>query len=241
MDLEETSSDSDRWVSSLEADAINTHSRNNGHVSNTSLCQNPGHSVKLQCAPGDSQLRLSLEALCRESKQKKHRKKQSKPHAVKPFSGMSLSHQGNGYPLRKRSHSASWETASDDPSQSKYVSKPEASSPNLLRLSPEKDTVMWKSQSFPSLCVSSKISSRPSKQKDSPGKRKRAAISLDANSSNQSVVASLNDSLFSRSSEQCTNRKSGFVKTSLLKSLSNGVVQLAEVADLPRHNSALSE
>ncbi|NXD09769.1 SLF2 protein, partial [Nothocercus nigrocapillus] len=241
MDLEETSSDSDRWVSALEADAINTHSRNNGHVSNTSLCQNPGHSVKLQCAPGDSQFRLSLEACCRERKQKKHRKKQSKSHTAKPFSGMNLSPQGNGYPLRKRSHSASWETASDDPSQSKHTSKPEASSPNLRRRSPEKATVMWKSQSFPSLCVSSKMPSRPPKQKDSPGKRKRTAVSLDTNSSNQSVVASLNDSLFTRSSEQCRNRKSDFVKTSLLKSSSNGVVQLMEAAALPGHDSALSE
>ncbi|NWX93100.1 SLF2 protein, partial [Nothoprocta pentlandii] len=240
MDVEETSSDSDRWVSSLEADAINTHSRNNGHVSNTALCQSPGHSVKLQCASGDPQYRLSLEARCRERKQK-HRKQQSKPHAAKPFSEMSLSHQGNGYPLRKRSHSASWETASDDPSQSKHVSKPEASSPNLLRLSPEKGTVMWKSQSFPSLCVSPKMPSRPSKQKDSPGKRKRTAVGLDANSSNPSVVASLNDSLFSRSSEQCRNRKSDFVKTGFLKSLSNGVVQLMEAAAQPRHDSTLSE
>ncbi|NWI11406.1 SLF2 protein, partial [Crypturellus soui] len=233
MDLEENSSDSDRWVSSLEVDAINTHSRNNGHVSNTSLCQNPGHSVKLQCAPGDSQFRLSLEALCRERKQKQHRKKQSKPHAVKPFSGMSLSHQV----CLKRS----LKLQIYDPSQSKHVSKPETSSPNLLRLSPEKATVMWKSQSFPSLCVSSKMSSRPSKQNDSPGKRKRTTVSLDANSSNQSVVTSLNDSLFNRSSEQCRYRKSDFVKSSLLKTSSNGVVQLMEAAALPRHDSTLSE
>ncbi|NXE57240.1 SLF2 protein, partial [Casuarius casuarius] len=241
VDLEETSSDSDKWVSPLEADSRKTCARNNGNVSNTSLCQNPGHSVKLPCAPSDSQFRLSLEALCRERKQKKRRMKQSKPHPVKPFSGTSLSHQGNGCPLRKRSHSASWETASDDPSQSKNVSKPEASSSNLLRPSSEKATVMWKRQSFPSLCLSSKTSSRPSKQKDFPGKRKRTAVNLDANSSNQSVVASLNDPLFSRSSEQGRNRKSDFVKNSLLKSPCNGVGQLMEAAALPRHDSALSE
>ncbi|NXG36625.1 SLF2 protein, partial [Dromaius novaehollandiae] len=241
VDLEETSSDSDKWVSPLEADSRKTSARNNGNVSSTSLCQNPGHSVKLPCAPSDSQFRLSLEALCRERKQKKRRMKQSKPHPVKPFSGTSLSHQGNGCPLRKRSHSASWETASDDPSQSKNVSKPEASSSNLLRPSSEKATVTWKSQSFPLLCLSSKTSSRPSKQKDFPGKRKRTAVNLDANSSNQSVVASLNDPLFSRSSEQGRNRKSDFVKNSLLKSPCNGVGQLMEAAALPRHDSALSE
>ncbi|XP_025925470.1 SMC5-SMC6 complex localization factor protein 2 isoform X1 [Apteryx rowi] len=240
MDPEETSSDSDKWVSSLEADTRKTCARNNGNVSNASLCQNPGHSVKLPCAPSDPPFRLSLEALCRERKRKKHRMKHSKLHPVKPFSGTSLPHQGNGCPLRKRSHSASWETASDDPSQSKHVSKPEASSPNL-RPSPEKATVMWKSQSFPSLCLSSKMSSSPSKQKDFPGKRKCTAMNLDANSSNQSVVASLNDPLFSRSSEQCRNRKSDFVKNRLLKSPRNGVVQLMEAAALPRHDSALSE
>ncbi|NXA36290.1 SLF2 protein, partial [Eudromia elegans] len=233
MDLEENSSDSDRWVSSLEADAINTHSRNNGHVSNTSLCQNPGHSVKLQCAPGDAQFRLSLEACCRERKQKKHRKKQSKPHAVKPLSGMSLSHQ---VCLK-----GSLNLQIYDSSQSKHVSQPEASSPDLPRLSPEKATNMWKSQSFPTLCASSKVSSRPPRQKDSPGKRKRTAVSLDANGSNQSVVESLNDSLFSKSPEKCRNRTSNFIKTSFLKSSSNGVVQLMEAATLPGHDSVPSE
>ncbi|KFV76038.1 hypothetical protein N308_06706, partial [Struthio camelus australis] len=241
MDLEEASSDSDKWVSSSEADTRKTCARNNGNVSNTSLCQNPGRSVKLPCAPSDSQFRRSLEALCRERKQKKHRMKQSKPHPVKPFSGASLSHQGNGCPLRKRSHSASWETASDDPSQSKHISKPEASSPNLLRLSSEKATVMRKSQSFPSLCLSSKMSSGPSKRKDFSGKRKRTAVSSDANSSNPSVITSLNDPRFSRSSEQCGNRKSDFVKKSLFKSPCNGIVQLMDAAALPRHDSVLSE
>ncbi|XP_062436321.1 SMC5-SMC6 complex localization factor protein 2 [Rhea pennata] len=241
VDQEETSSDSDKWVLSLEADTQKTCAGNNGSVSSTALCQNPGHSVKLPYGPSDPQYRLSLEALRRERKWEKHKKKQSMPPPVKPFSGTSLSHQGNGCPLRKRSHSVSWETTSDDSSQSKHTSKPEASSPNLVRLSSEKATIMWKSQSFPSLCLSSKMSSRPSKQKDLPGKRKRTAMNLEANSSNQSAVASLDDSLFSRSSEQCRNRKSDFMKNSLLKSPCNGVVQLTEAAALPRHDSTLLE
>ncbi|OPJ84278.1 protein FAM178A [Patagioenas fasciata monilis] len=51
--------------------------------------------------------------------------------------GTSVSHQGNGYPLGKLSHSGSRETASDDPSQPKpkQASKHEVSSPNALRMS----------------------------------------------------------------------------------------------------------
>lgn len=93
MDLEDTSSDSDKWVSSSEADTQKACARNNGTVNNASLCRNPGLPTELCCSPTDSELRLPLEALCREGKRNKHRVKQSKPHPVKPFSGTSLSRQ----------------------------------------------------------------------------------------------------------------------------------------------------
>ncbi|NXE18848.1 SLF2 protein, partial [Ardeotis kori] len=242
MDLEDTSSDSDKWVSSSEADSQKACARNNGTANNISLCQTPGLPVKLPCAPTDSEFRLSLEALHRERKRKKHRMKESKPHPVKPFSGTSVSHQGNGCPLRKISHSGSRETASDDPSQPKptQVSTHEASSPNALRASSEMATGVWKSQSVPSHCLRPKMSSGRSKQIDFPGKRKRTAMSVDADSSNQSKVSSLNDTAF-RSSAKCKNRRSDFVKNILLKSSCGDVLQLMEAADLPRHDSALPE
>ncbi|NXN59446.1 SLF2 protein, partial [Rynchops niger] len=236
MDLEDTSSDSDKWVSP-EADTRKASVRNNGTVNNTSLCQNPGLPMKLPCAPADSEFRLSLEALRRGRKQKKHRMKQSKPHSVKPFSGTSVSHQGNGCPLRKIPRSGSRETASDDPSQPKQVSKHEASSPNALGMSSE----VWKSQSIPSRCLTSKMSSGQSKQIDFPGKRKHAAMSVDADSSNQSEVSTLNDPAFSRSSAICKNRKSDFVKNILLKSSCGDVLQLMEAAALTRCDSTLPE
>ncbi|KGL87388.1 hypothetical protein N301_14671, partial [Charadrius vociferus] len=234
MDLEDTSSDSDKWVSSSEADTPKACAF--GTVNSTSLCQNPGLPMKLPCAPPDSEFRLSLEALCGESKQKKYRINQSKPHAVKPFSGTSVTYQGNGCPLREIPHSGSRETASDDPSQPKQVSKHEGSSPNALRMSE-----MQKSLTVPSLCLTSKISSGQSKQIDFPGKRKRTAMSVDADSSNQSEVSSLNDPAFSRSSTKCKNRRSEFVKNILLKSTCGDVLQLMEAAALPRYDSALSE
>ncbi|KAM6347834.1 SMC5-SMC6 complex localization factor protein 2 isoform 4-T4 [Alca torda] len=236
MDLEDTSSDSDKWVSP-EADTRKASARNNGTVNNTSLCQNPGLPMRLPCAPADSEFRLSLEALCRERKQKKHRMKQSKPRSVKPFSGTSVSHQGNGCPLRKIPRSGSRETASDDPSQPKWVSKHEASSPNALGMSSD----VRKSQSIPSRCLTSKMSSGQSKQIDFPGKRKHAAMSVDADSSNQSEVSSLNDPAFSRPSAKCKNRKSDFVKNIFLKSTCDDVLQLMEAAALPRYDSTLPE
>ncbi|XP_014815356.1 PREDICTED: SMC5-SMC6 complex localization factor protein 2 isoform X2 [Calidris pugnax] len=199
MALEDTSSDSDKWVSP-EADTRKACARNNGTVNSTSLCQNPGLPMKFPCIPADSEFRLSLEALRRERKRKKHRMKQSKP--VKPFSGTSVSHQGNGCPLRKIPCSGSRETASDDPSQPKQVSKHEAS-PNGLGMSSE----MQKSQPVPSRCLTSKISSGQSKQIDFPGKRKRAATSVDADSSNQPELSLLNDPAFSGSSAECKNRR----------------------------------
>ncbi|NXJ73565.1 SLF2 protein, partial [Trogon melanurus] len=241
MDLEDTSSDSDKWVSLSEADARKACARNNGTANNTSLCQNPGLPMKLPCAPADTEFRLSLEALRRERKRKKHRTKPSTPHPVKPFSGTSVSHQGNGCPLRKIPHSGSRETASDDPSKvkPKQVSKHEVSSPNALRTSSEMAAGMWRSPSVPSCCLTSKVSSGRSNQIDFPGKRKRAALSVDADGSNQSEGSSLNDSAFSRSSAKHENRKSGTVKTVCLKSVCGDVLQLTDAAALPRCDSAL--
>ncbi|NXX54205.1 SLF2 protein, partial [Scopus umbretta] len=241
MDLEDTSSDSDKWVSSSEAHARKACARSNGTANNASLCQNPGLPLKLPCTSTDPEFRLSLEALNREENLKKHRMKQPKPHPVRPFSGTSLSHQGNGCPLRKIPRSGSRETASDDPSQPKpkQVSKHEASSPNALRTSSEMVAGMRKSQSVPSHYLRFKIPSRRSKQIDFPGKRKR--MSVDADSSNQSELSSLNDPAFSRSSAKCKNRKSDFVKNILLKSTCGDVLQLMEAAALPRHDSTLPE
>ncbi|NXW41660.1 SLF2 protein, partial [Nyctiprogne leucopyga] len=243
MDLEDTSSDSDKWISSSEADTQKAGARNNGAANNMSLCQNPGLPMKLPCTPPDSDFRSSLEALRRERKRKKHRMKQSKPHPVKPFSGTSVSHQGNGCSLRKIPHSDSRETASDDPFQPKpkQVSKHEASSPNALRKSSEKAAGMQKSQSVPPHCLSYKMSSGRSKQIDFPGKRKHAAMSTDADSSNQSEVPSLSDPAFSRSSAKCKNRTSDFIKNIFLKSTCGDVLQLMEAAALPRHDSTLPE
>ncbi|NXY75286.1 SLF2 protein, partial [Glareola pratincola] len=228
MDLEDTSSDSDKWVSP-EADTRKASARNNGTVNNTSLCQNPCLPMKLLCAPADSEFPLSLEALCRERNQKKHRMKQSKPHSVKPFSGTSVSHQ---VCLK-----GSLKVEINDPSQPKQVSKHEASSPIALGMSSE----MWKSQSIPSRCLTSKMSSGQSKQIDFPGKRKHAAVSVDADSSNQSEVSSLNDPAFSRPSAKCKSRRSDFVKNILLKSACGDVLQLMEAAALPRYDSTLPE
>ncbi|KFU91517.1 hypothetical protein M959_09988, partial [Chaetura pelagica] len=237
MDLEDTSSDSDKWVSSSEPDTKKACTRNNGTVNNTSPSQNPGLPRKLPCASTDSELMLSREALRRERKRKKHRMKQSKPRPVKPFSGTSISHQGNGCPLRKIPHSGTGETASDDTSQPKHASKHEAISPNAVRTSSEVVTGMWKSQSVPSHCLTSKMSSGLSKQKDFPRKRKCTAMNVDADSSNQSEVSSLRDPAFSRSSAKSKNTRSKFVKNILLKSTCNDVLQLMEAAALPRQDS----
>ncbi|NWX01967.1 SLF2 protein, partial [Caloenas nicobarica] len=243
VDLEDSSSDSDNWVSSSEADTRKAWARSNGAVNNVSLCQKPGLPMKRPCPPAVSELRLPLEALRRERKGKKHGMKESQPHSVRVFSGTSVSHQGNGYPLRKISRSSSRETASDDPSQPKpkQVSKHEASSPNALRMSSGMTPGMWRSQSVSSCCLSSEVSSGRSKQIDFPGKREHTAMSLDADSSNQSEVSSLNDPAFSRSSANCKNRRSEFVKNIFLKSTCGDVLQLMEGAALPGHDSTLPE
>ncbi|NXP45645.1 SLF2 protein, partial [Heliornis fulica] len=241
MDPEDTSSDSDKRISPAEADTVKACSRNNSTAKGTSLCQNPGLPIKLSCTPADSEFRLSLEALCRERKWKKHRMKQSKLRPVKPFSGTSVPHQGNGYPLRKIPYSGSKETASDDPSQPKpkQVSKHEASSPNALRTSSETVAGVQKSQSVSSCCLRSKMTSGQSKQKDFPRKRKRTTMNVDADDSNQSEVSGVNDSSFSCTPKKCEN--SNVVRNTLLNSTSGDVLQLKEGAVLPRHDSSLPE
>ncbi|XP_026707311.1 SMC5-SMC6 complex localization factor protein 2 [Athene cunicularia] len=241
MDLEDASLASDKWVSLSEADTRKACARNNGTANNTSPCQKPGLPMKLSHNSAESKFRLSLEALCRERRRKKRKMKQSQTHPAKPFSGTRLSHQGNGCSLRKMPHSASRETASDDPSQAKQVSKHGGSSPNALRTSSEMTAGIWKSQPIPSHCLISKMSSGRSKQIDFPGKRKHTAMSVDAKSSEQSEVSNLSDSACSRSSAKCKNRRSDFVKNILLKSASGDVLQLREAAALPRHDSTLSE
>ncbi|KAM9012159.1 SMC5-SMC6 complex localization factor protein 2 isoform 2-T2 [Ara ararauna] len=227
MDLEDTSSDSDKWDSSPEADS-QACDRNNGTVNNTALRQAPGLPRKLPRTPTDSEFTMSLGALCRERKS---------------FSGTSVSHQGNGFPLRKIPHSGSRKTASDDPSQPKpkRVSRHEASSSNALRTSSEMATGVQKTHSVPSCCLRTKMSSGRSEQIDFPEKRKHAAMSVDAGSSNRSEVSSLNEPAFSRSPAKCKNRKSHFVKNILLKSTCGGVLQLMETAALPKHDSPLPE
>ncbi|NXN66771.1 SLF2 protein, partial [Himantopus himantopus] len=222
MDLGDTSSDSDKWVLSSEADSPKAF----GTVNNASLCQTPGLPVQSPCSPTDSEFRLSLEALHRERKQKKHRMKQSKPHAVKPSSGTSVTHQVCLNGLLK--------VDINDPSQPKQVSRHEGSSPDALRMSE-----IQKSLSVPSHCLTSKISSGQSKQIDFPGKRKRTAMGVDADRSDQPEVSGLNDPAFSRSSAKCKNRRPEFVKNILLKSTCGDVLQLMEAATLPRYDSAL--
>ncbi|POI33659.1 hypothetical protein CIB84_002588 [Bambusicola thoracicus] len=230
MDVEETSSDSDRWVLA-EADSQKACARNNSNANSTSLCQNSGLLLKLPCTPPDSKFRLALETLHRGGKQKRHGTKQSKAHHLKPFSRTSVSHQGNGY-SRKISHPGSRETDSDDASQPKQDSKHDVSSPNALRMSPEKAASVWKSQSVPLVGCRSRRSSR---------KRKRTVMSVYANSPNQCEEASSNDPALRRSSATGKNRKSTLVKNVVLKSSCMGALQLMEAAALPRCDSPHSE
>ncbi|NXP19846.1 SLF2 protein, partial [Scytalopus superciliaris] len=241
-DLRDIRSDSDKWVSPPEADTQKACTRNSGTVSTTSLCQSPGTPIKLPCSPTDSAFRLSLEAPCRERERKKQELKQSKPHPVKAFSGTSILHQGNGCPLRKIPHFGSRETASDDPSQAKVtqvLKKHEASFPHAFRTSSEMASGTPKSPAVPSHCLTSKVSSGTSKQRDSAGKRKHTAMSVDEDSSDEFEVSSLNDPAFSISSSKCKNRRTDFVKSILLKSAHDDVLQLKDITALSRHDSTL--
>ncbi|XP_042674305.1 SMC5-SMC6 complex localization factor protein 2 isoform X2 [Centrocercus urophasianus] len=230
MDTEETSSDSDGWVLA-EADSWKAGARNNSNANSTSLCHSSGLLLKLPCTPPDSKFRLALGTLHRGGKQKTRRTKQSKAHHLKPFSRTSVSHQGNGY-SRKISRSASREAASGDPSQPKQDSKHDVSSPNSLRMSPEKAASVWKSQSAPLVGRRAQMSS---------GKRKRTVMSVYANSSNQCEEASSSDPALRRSSATGKNQRSALVKNIVLKSPCVDALQLVEAAALPRRDSPHSE
>uniref|UniRef100_A0A8V5FTM4 Coiled-coil SMC6 And NSE5 INteracting (CANIN) domain-containing protein n=1 Tax=Melopsittacus undulatus TaxID=13146 RepID=A0A8V5FTM4_MELUD len=232
MDLEDTDSDSDKRVSSSEADT-QACDRNSGTVNNTALRQAPGLPRKLPCTPTDSEFTMSLGALCIERKS---------------FSGTSVSHQvclkgslkveiSDFYLIRIGFLLLPFSAVK----KPKRVYKHEASSSNALRTSSEMAAGVQKTQSVPSCCLRTKMSSGRSKQIDFPGKRKLAAMSVDADSSNQSEVSSLNEPAFSRSPAKCKNRKCHFVKNILLKSTCGGVLQLMEAAALPRHDSSLPE
>nr|XP_025039301.1 SMC5-SMC6 complex localization factor protein 2 isoform X3 [Pelodiscus sinensis] len=197
MDLEEANSNPCKRVSTSEADTLN-YARNNDNVNNKPLCQKPGHSTKLQHS-SESQFWLPLDTYCREGEQKRQRMEQPKlqPFSpVKAFSRSGVLNQGNGCLVRKRSSSTSWETTSDDSSQSKQVSPPV-----LSRWSTEKAVNIWKKQSF---CLSS-ISSGLSKQKDFPGKRKRISVNMDLKNSGKPVV--FNELNIETSSITSVNRK----------------------------------
>ncbi|NWU08424.1 SLF2 protein, partial [Cephalopterus ornatus] len=241
-DLSDASSDSDECASPPEADTRKACTRNTGTVSTTNQCQSPGFPMKLPCSPTDSAFRLSLEAPCREGEWKKQELKHSKPHPVNAFSGTSILHQGNGCPLGKIPHFSSRETASDDPSQPKLkqvLKKHEASSPHAFRTPSETTSGLPKSPAVPSHCLTAKVSSGTSKQRDSSGKRKQTGMSVDKDSSDRSEVPSLNDPALSRSPSKCKNRRTDFVKNILLKSTHGDVLQLRDVAALSRHDSPL--
>ncbi|KAH1168075.1 hypothetical protein KIL84_003558, partial [Mauremys mutica] len=240
MDLEEASADASKWVSTSKADILKNYARSHGNVNNKPLCQKAGHSAKFQYSPGESQCWLPLETYCKEEEQTRQRMEQSKlqPFSpVKVFLGTGISNQGNGCLLRKRSSSASWETASDDSSQSKQVSKPKVSSSVISRWSSEKAVNVWKNQSF---CLNSKISSGLSKQKDFTGKRQRISMNMDSKSSGNPVAQTLNEPHFSRSFEKCKTRKSEFIKH-VLESPGDGVLQLADAAMSRREDLSHSQ
>ncbi|XP_040531114.1 SMC5-SMC6 complex localization factor protein 2 isoform X3 [Gallus gallus] len=139
--------------------------------------------------------------------------------------------KGNGY-SRKISRSGSRDTDSDDASQPKQDSKYDISSPNALRMSPEKAASVWKSQSVPLVGCRSQRSS---------GKRKRTVVSVYANSPNQCEETPSNDPALRRFSATGKNRRSTLVKNVVLKSPCMDALQLMEAAVLPRCDSPHSE
>ncbi|KAM4896752.1 SMC5-SMC6 complex localization factor protein 2 [Sylvia borin] len=143
--------------------------------------------------------------------------------------------KGNGCPIRKILPFGSREIASDDPSQPRLmqVLEHEASS---FRTSSEMASGAPKSPSVSSHFL--KLPFGLSKPRDSPGKRKHSAMSVDVDCSDQSEV---NDPAFNRSSSKCKYRRCEFVKNIFLKSPHDDVLQLKEPAALSRHDLTLSE
>ncbi|XP_041317440.1 SMC5-SMC6 complex localization factor protein 2 isoform X2 [Pyrgilauda ruficollis] len=179
---------------------------------------------------------MGLSVLCAEgfernspSPRKVRRKRCQTKHQMSPV--------GNGCPVRKIMPFGSREIAPDDPTQLRLtqVLEHEASSPHALRTSSEMASGAPKSPAAPSHFL--KVSFGLSKPRDSPGKRKQSAMSVDADSPEQSEV---NDPDFSRPSK-CKNLKCGFVKNIFLKSPHDDVLQLKEPAALSRHDLTLSE
>ncbi|XP_068054021.1 SMC5-SMC6 complex localization factor protein 2 isoform X2 [Anomalospiza imberbis] len=163
------------------------------------------------------------------SPEKVRRKRCQTKHQISPV--------GNGCHLRKIMPFGSREIDSDDPSQARLtqVLEHEASSPHAFRTSAEMASGAPKSPGVPSHFL--KVSFGLSKPRDSPGKRKHAAMSVDVDSSDESEV---NDPAFSRS-PKCKNWRCGFVKNIFLKSPHDDVLQLKEPAALSRHDLTLSE
>ncbi|XP_053805579.1 SMC5-SMC6 complex localization factor protein 2 isoform X1 [Vidua chalybeata] len=179
---------------------------------------------------------MGLSVLCTEgfernpsSPKKVRRKRCQTKHQISPV--------GNGCPIRKIMHFGSREIASDDPSQSRLtqVLEHEESSPHAFRTSSEMASGAPKSPAVPSHFL--KLSFGLSKPRDSPAKRKHAAMSVDVDSSDESEV---NDPAFSRS-PKCKNWRCGFVKNIFLKSPHDDVLQLKDPAVLSRHDLTLSE
>ncbi|KAL2302862.1 hypothetical protein Nmel_010315 [Mimus melanotis] len=164
------------------------------------------------------------------SPKKVRRKRCQTKHQISPV--------GNGCPIRKIMSFGSREIASDDPSQPRLtqVLGHEASSPHAFRTSSEMASGAPKSPAVASHLL--KVSFGLSKSRDSPGKRKHTAMSLDVDSSDQSQV---DDTAFSRTPSKCKNRRCDFVKNIFLKSPHDDVLQLKEPATLSRHDLTLSE
>ncbi|TRZ25539.1 hypothetical protein HGM15179_001598 [Zosterops borbonicus] len=137
--------------------------------------------------------------------------------------------------FRRRPRAERRPRAADDPSQPRLmqVLEHEASS---FRTSSEMASGAPKSPAVSSHFL--KVPFGLSKPRDSPGKRKHSAMSVDVDCSDQSEV---DDPAFSRSSSKCKYRRCEFVKNIFLKSPHDDVLQLKEPAALSRHDLTLSE
>nr|XP_054493711.1 SMC5-SMC6 complex localization factor protein 2 [Agelaius phoeniceus] len=177
---------------------------------------------------------MGLSVLCTEgfersssSPKKVRRKRCQTKHQMSPV----------GCPVRKKMPFGSREIASDDPSQARLtqILEHEPSSPQAFRTSSEMASGAPKSPAVPSHFF--KASFGLSKPRDSPGKRKHSAMSVDVDGSDESEV---DDPAFSRS-PKCKNWRCGFVKNIFLKSPHDDVLQLKEPAALSGHDLAFSE
>ncbi|KAM7047982.1 SMC5-SMC6 complex localization factor protein 2 [Acridotheres tristis] len=203
-------------------------SQDRGHKDRTVLSSPDKGNVKDE-GVGLSVLRTEGFERNSSSPKKVRRKRCQTKHQISPV--------GNGCPIRKMSF-GSREIASDDPSQPRLtqILEHEASSPHAFRTSSEMASGAPKNPAVPSHFL--KVSFGLSKPRDSPGKRKHTAMSVDVDSSDQSE---LNDPAFSRSPSKYKSRRCDFVKNIFLKSPHDDVLQLKEPATLSRHDLTLSE